>query len=86
MAQILVRDLDEEVVRSLKELARLNDRSLEGEVRRILKDAVSRKAGGRQAVAEIERLHAAFAGRPMADSLQLLHEGRAELEAKWNRS
>ena len=86
MAQILVRELDDEVVATLKEEAKAHDRSLEGEVRAILKDVADRARRHKEAVAKIDRLRAKFAGRPMADSVDLLHEGRAEWEAKWESS
>jgi antitoxin FitA len=86
MAQILVRELDDEVVATLKEEAKAHDRSLEGEVRAILKDVADRAKRHKEAVAKIEKLRAGFAGRRMTDSVELLHEGRAEWEAKWEQS
>ena len=40
MATLIVRQVDDEVVRRLKRRAARNHRSLEGEVRRILEDAM----------------------------------------------
>src|SRR3954449_4371354 len=63
VAQILVRELDDEVVATLKEEAKAHDRSLEGEVRAILKDVADRAKRHKEAVAKIEKLRAGFAGR-----------------------
>jgi antitoxin FitA len=43
MAQILVKDLDEEVVRKLKKRAKILGRSLQAEVKNILEDAARRE-------------------------------------------
>ena len=86
MAQILVRELDDEIVATLKEEAKAHDRSLEGEVRAILKDAAERAKRHKEAVARIDKLRARLAGRPMTDSVELLHEARAEWEEKWESS
>jgi plasmid stability protein len=86
MAQILVRGLEDELVATLKDRARANDRSLEGEVRAILKSVVDRDQRHKRAVAEIEKLQAEFAGRTTGDSVELLHEGRAEWGEKWGSS
>jgi antitoxin FitA len=39
MATLTIRNLEDDVVRALKERARRNDRSLEAEVRELLRDA-----------------------------------------------
>ena len=86
MAQILVRELGDEVVAALKERAKAHHRSLEGEVRAILAEVVERDRRRREAIAEIKALQAEFAGRPTTDSVELLHEARAEWEEKWESS
>ena len=66
MAQLVVRDLEESVKRRLKQRATKNGRSLEGEVREILRDA----AGGTKKPAVVHeekgvgtRLAEIFAGK-----------------------
>lgn len=43
MTQILVRDLDPETVQELKELARLNSRSLQAQVKSMLEEAAAQR-------------------------------------------
>ncbi len=74
MAQILVRDLDNETVQRLKDRARQHGRSLEAEARQIL----SRAAGVN--FAEARRLarqwHKKLAGRRLPDSAELIRQDR----------
>jgi plasmid stability protein len=75
MANVTVRNLDDAVVEALKERARANNRSLEGELRQILADAV-RPAGQVDLRALAERVAAMTPDRPQTDSVDLLHEDR----------
>ena len=50
MAQLVVRDLEESVKRRLKQRATKNGRSLEGEVREILRDAAGSQKSAKTAV------------------------------------
>lgn len=84
MAQILVRDLKDEVVAAVKEQARERHRSLEGEVRAILEEVAERRRRHAEFMAELERLQAEFAGRPTTDSAELLREAREERERQWD--
>jgi hypothetical protein len=43
MSQILVRDLDPETVDELKEMARLNSRSLQAQVKSMLEEAAAQR-------------------------------------------
>lgn len=74
MPQILVRNLESEVIDALKRQARANGRSLEAEVREILRRAATGN------VEEFRRKAATFRatlqGRTMTDSLSLLREDR----------
>jgi plasmid stability protein len=45
MAQLLIRNLDEETINSLKGLAKKHNRSLQGEVKLVLEGYASRFAG-----------------------------------------
>lgn len=86
MAEILVGELADETVASLEELAKRRHRSLEGEVRALLEEVVERERRRKDFLVKVERLQAEFAGRPTTDSVELLHEGRAEWEEKWGPS
>jgi plasmid stability protein len=74
MAQVIVRHLEDETVRRLKERARRKGHSLERELREIL------AAAARQDMAEFKALAAAIRGRyegtPQTDSTLLLREDR----------
>lgn len=74
MAQLLVRDLDDAVVERLRERARQNNRSLEAELRSILQRAAGVITP--EALAEVERVRAMFAGRSFSDSAELIREDR----------
>lgn len=72
MAQVLVRDLEPEVMERLKERAKRHGRSLEAELRCIL-----REAGQTAAVTpDVARLQALFEGRTFTDSAELVREDR----------
>lgn len=75
MAQVLVRDLENDVVDKLKERAKSCGRSLEAELRLILEQAAqdSRAAG----LLELEHIRARLAGRTFSDSMEMLREDRA---------
>lgn len=74
MAQVLVRDLDDAVVEKLKERARSQGRSLEAELRQILRQAADEhRMATSMTIAEIQAM---FAGRTFADSAELLREDR----------
>jgi antitoxin FitA len=59
MAQLLVRQLDDDVKEKLRARAQRHGRSTEEEVREILRNAVREEGGGRQALGS--RLAARFA-------------------------
>ncbi|MHC5034679.1 MAG: FitA-like ribbon-helix-helix domain-containing protein [Planctomycetota bacterium] len=74
MAQVLVRDLDDAVVETLKRRAKRHGRSLEAELRVILE----RSAGADMLEARrlAERIRAELAGRAQGDSGELVAEDR----------
>ena len=74
MAQVLVRDLDPGLVELLKDRAQKNGRSLEAELRIILKNAVS--SGTHEVWPKIEKIRAMFADRNVSDSTELIREDR----------
>jgi antitoxin FitA len=67
MAQLLVRDLEDEVMARLQQRARRYGRSVEGEVREILRDAV--KDEGAPTTPLGSRLRARFADIGFEDEL-----------------
>jgi hypothetical protein len=74
MAQLLVRDVDRVLVEKLKKRARKHGRSLESELRLIL-----RRAAGEpftELPPEVKRIRALFKGRRFSDSADLLREDR----------
>ena len=77
MAQLLVRNLDNDVVAKLKERAKREGRSLESEVRTILEQAASEpKVDMETARKLIEDIRDRFKGREFPDSVGLIREDR----------
>lgn len=74
MAQVLVRDIDPEVLDRLKEQARRNGRSLQGEVKAILEAAAPMTLDEARRVAD--RWRRRLAGRMTSDSADLIREDR----------
>lgn len=75
MGQLLVRDLDDEIIRRLKQRAALHGRSMEAEHRAILEQAVSPSATS--LAEEARRLQAEIAGDGM-DSAEMIRRFRDE--------
>ena len=77
MAQILVRDLGEGVVKSLKRRAKQDGRSLQSEVKAILEQAAYEPKldmeAARNICAEFRRR---FKGRRFPDTVELIREDR----------
>ncbi len=77
MAQVLVRDLDEEVVESLKRRAKQDGRSLQSEVKFILEQAAQEPRVDMEAArALVENIRKKFKGRRFPDSAELIREDR----------
>ena len=74
MPQLLIRNLDEETMQSLKKKAKNHNRSLQGEVKLVLEDYVHRPDESPLAIAD--RWQGYFAGRTFSDSADLLREDR----------
>ncbi|HEV3164996.1 MAG TPA: Arc family DNA-binding protein [Isosphaeraceae bacterium] len=77
MAQVLVRDLDEEVVERLKARARAHSRSLEGELRVVLEQAARSYVDMTAIRAGADEIRRQLQGRSHTDSTELLAEDRA---------
>ena len=74
MAQVLVRNLDDDVVRALKAKAKLHGQSLEQELRLVLARAARPTAAERLELAD--RIRAMTRGGPQSDSTLLVRADR----------
>ena len=74
MAQVIVRHLEDETVRLLKERARRKGQSLEQELREILAAAARQDAA--EFKAQVTAIRARYQGTPQTDSVLLLREAR----------
>jgi plasmid stability protein len=74
VAQVVIRDVDERDLERLRTRARDNGRSLESELRLMIKDQARQTAPDwREALEEVQRR---FAGRRFSDSADLIREDR----------
>jgi plasmid stability protein len=74
MAQLLVRNIDEQVVHRLKDRARRHDRSLQSEARIILSQAVG--LGFEEAREVVRSWQKRLSGRKFPDTVQMVREDR----------
>ncbi|MBW1707776.1 MAG: hypothetical protein JRJ86_21890 [Deltaproteobacteria bacterium] len=74
MAQILIRNIEENVVDRLKKRAALHRRSLQAEVKIILEQTDHLDMASSLKVAD--RIRKKLKGRPVTDSVELLREDR----------
>lgn len=73
MAQVLIRNLDDLTVSTLKQQAKKHGRSLSAEVRTILQHAATATDDW---ALQIARVRALFEGRQFSDSADLIREDR----------
>lgn len=76
MAQVLVRDLDDDTVTALKQRAIAHHRSLQGEVKAIIEDACKREEDLKQVRKNLEAFQARFGGKVFSSSVDLIREDR----------
>ena len=76
MAQVLVRNLDEKIVRQLKKRARQRGRSLQAEVKIILEEAAQLDHAAFWKAADSIRESLKQTGRKFSDSTELVREDR----------
>lgn len=74
MAQLLVRNLDPKIIENLKERARQNNRSLQGEAKALLEEAFPISA--RDALEISKQWHSRLAGKIRGDSARMVREDR----------
>lgn len=72
MASVVIRNLDDDVVVSLKIQAKANHRSLEGEIRSILTEQVRRSSSIEAFRKATEQLRSRTRAIPQSDSVDLL--------------
>ncbi len=76
MGQLIVRDVDEDIARALKERAAANGRSAEAEHRMILREVLQPRTEMADFAAAAARLRARL--RAGTDSVELVHAGREQ--------
>jgi len=77
MAQILVRNLDEKVVKQLKKRAKREGRSLQAEAKRILEQAATSPTVDMVTAKKMmEDFRRRFKGRRFSDSAELIRQDR----------
>jgi plasmid stability protein len=74
MAQLLIRNLTEQTIISLKEQAKRHNRSLQGEVKLLLENYAAPPDESPIAIAE--RWQGYFSGKSFSDSAELVREDR----------
>lgn len=74
MAQVLIRDVEDAVVEKLRSNAVSNGRSLEAELRMVLRRAAARDSD--MALEELRRILERLGGRVFSDSAELIREDR----------
>lgn len=74
MAQVLIRDLPDEVVERLKDKARMHGRSLEAHLRVVLEQASL--SNREEFIAFAKAMRGKYADRPQSDSAELIRESR----------
>lgn len=75
MANLTIRNIDDDIVAHLKQRARYHNRSLEAELRTILSDAAM-PAGGMDLRQLADRIAAMTPDKPQTDSAELLRRDR----------
>jgi len=76
MASVTIRNLDEAIVKELKQQAKAHNRSLEAELREILANAVQMRQHRREFRARADRIAAMTPDVPQTDSVLLIREDR----------
>ena len=76
MANVTVRNIDDEVITSLKAQAKANHRSLEGEIRHVLAQQALRWTRLEEFRERTVELHSLTEGLPQTDSVALIREDR----------
>lgn len=76
MAQVLVRDLDDDIVATLKQRAKQHHRSLQGEVKAIIENACQHTQDMARIRKNLEAFHSSFGDKVFPSSVDLIREDR----------
>lgn len=76
MRQLLIRDVEDEVIEALKQRAKRNQRSLQGELKLIVTQAAHATRIDPALIARIDALRNKLKGRKHTSSVKLLREIR----------
>lgn len=77
MANLTIRNVDDDIVEALKARAKAHNRSLESEIRQILVDQARRPSWrGAELLQRAKRISAMTPDVPQTDSVELLREDR----------
>lgn len=76
MSQILVRGLEAQTIERLKERAKRHKRSLQGEVKTIIEEAVPTRMSMEEAREAALQIRKGFGNRIFSDSAELVREDR----------
>ena len=74
MPNILIRDVSRKTVDRLKEKARQHNRSLQGEVKRIIEESAQMTM--QDAAERARKIRESFRGRTFSDSAEMIREDR----------
>lgn len=77
MAQILIRNLDDEDLIVIKQLAQAHRCTLDDEISLILKEAASRARATARYRGRVESIRASFGQKTFSDSTDLVREDRS---------
>jgi len=75
MAQILVRNIEPETIKRLKDRAKQHKRSLQGEAKSILEEAAQSVTWG-EAMKRAKKIRESFGDKKFSDSVELIREDR----------
>ena len=76
MGQVVIRGLSDEALVTMKEVAELNNRSLEAQLRTLIEDEADQRRRMQQAIADIKELRVRLQGRHFSDSTAMIREDR----------
>lgn len=76
MGQLVIRGVRDDALETMRELAELNKRSLEAQIRTLIEDTADQRKRQLAAIEDIRRLSRQFEGRKFADSTAMIREDR----------
>lgn len=76
MSQVLIRDLDKDVIKALKERATRNNRSLQGELKAIVTQVARGNRVDPALLKKIDALRNSLKGKIKGNSAELIREDR----------